>query len=272
MTKRFERKERKGIHFTKRDSETVQAVYRARYLTNRHIMWLLYSETTYSLCKQRVRYLFDKGYLAKRRTHQNARDVYFLGVKGRHYIEKALELPREYVAKVSGVGGRGDNPNLHLAHDLELSGIFVDLTIECRQHGWELYWENARQLELRRLGVQPDAYFRVGERKAFIEYTAVMPSREEMERKLSGYESLLESLGGAFVLWLTDSRSKLTQLKTWLRHFLYKDYVLLGLIGDKPRLTGKVWQWSEREGKVAFMPAPEGAGGRTGSGASQRRA
>jgi len=120
--------------------------------------------------------------------------------------------------------------------------------------------------------VQPDAYFRVGTKRAFIEYTAVLPSRAEMERKLSGYEALLESLGGAFVLWLTSSRSKLTQLKVWLKHFVYKDYVLLGLIGDRPKLTGRIWQWSESEEKVAFITERVlyRVGGRSGSGASQR--
>ena len=74
MAKRFERKERYRVRLTKRDLAIVEAVFEARYLTNELVFQLFFKPTAFSWCKQRMRYLFDLGYLKKRQVHINEPD------------------------------------------------------------------------------------------------------------------------------------------------------------------------------------------------------
>ncbi|MBC7255924.1 MAG: replication-relaxation family protein [Chloroflexi bacterium] len=268
MTYRFQRVERKYVQITDRDLAIVEAVFRARYLTNRQIARLFFSEGAFSSCKKRIRYLFDKGYLKKRPAFPNEPDIYYLGLKGKRYIASLGEYTKEAIDRIAGVsGGEAEEPFLMMRHELSLSQLYVNATLECRRHGWQLYWENSRMLELRRLGVQPDAFLRVGERAAFLEFTAALPTREEMARKMAGYERLLEEVEGrAVVLWLTTSGAKMGQLWQGISKSLYPDYFLLGLIEEAGEfLTRPIWRWCRAEGKVAFLtPQPEdllGAGG-----------
>ena len=60
MTKRFERRKR-AVNLTERDRLTIEALFRARYLTNRMVCRLFYTPSTFSWCKQRMRRLFDAG-------------------------------------------------------------------------------------------------------------------------------------------------------------------------------------------------------------------
>ena len=117
-------------------------------------------------------------------------------------------------------------------------------------------------LELRGLGVQPDAYLRVtGERvdkRAFIEFTGVMPTREEMRGKLDGYAALEEAMDGVTILWFTTSKGKLEQLYQQVVEWEYADYVLLGLIEEEGEyLTQAMWKWSGSGKLVQFVTPGE---------------
>lgn len=269
MSHRFERVKRPHIRITERDLAIVEAVFRARYLTNRQIAELFFSPGAYSSCKKRVRYLFDRGYLRKRATYVNEPDIYFLGLAGKRHVVGLGEYPSPDVDRIAGVrGGEGEGHYLMMRHELTLSQLYIHAALECRQRGWLLHWENARMLELRRLGVQPDAYFKVGERRAFMEFTGVVPTGQELAGKIEGYTALLEALEGrALVLWLTTSKAKLEQLWRGIRQGPYPDYFLLGLIDESGQfLTRPMWRWSEAEVPVAFITPRErilyGAGGR----------
>ena len=263
MTGRFERIQRGPLHLIRRDCEALQALFAARYLTNRMICRLLYRPTTFSWCKQRLRYLFDAGYVCKRRVQVNEPDIYYLGLRGRRYIASLGEYARPEVDRIAGVSGAGaETPALMMGHDLALSQLYVNAALECRQRGWSLEWENTRMIELRRLGVQPDAYLRVtGERvdkRAFIEFTAVMPTREEMRGKLNGYAALEEAMNGVTILWFTTSKGKLEQLYQQVAEWEYADYVLLGLIEEEGEyLTQAMWKWGGSGKLVRFVTPGE---------------
>ena len=263
MTGRFERIQRGPLHLIRRDCEALQALFAARYLTNRMICRLLYRPTTFSWCKQRLRYLYDAGYVRKRRVQVNEPDIYYLGLRGRRYIASLGEYARPQVDRIAGVSGReAETPALMMGHDLTLSQLYVSAVLECRQRGWALEWENARMLELRRFGIQPDAYLRVtGERidkRAFIEFTAVMPTREEMRGKLNGYAALEEAMNGVTILWFTTSKSKLEQLYQQVAAWEYADYVLLGLIEEEGEyLTQAMWRWGGSGQPVRFVTPGE---------------
>ena len=269
MTHRFQRVKRPHIRITARDLAIVESTFRARYLTNQQIAQLLFSPGAFSSCKKRVRYLFDRGYLRKRATYVNEPDIYFLGLAGKRHIVRLGEYPSPIVDRIAGVrGGEGEGHYLMMRHELTLSQLYVNAALDCRQRGWTLHWENARMLELRKLGVQPDAYLRVGERGAFLEFTGVVPTGVELGGKVEGYTTLLEALEGrALVLWLTTSKAKLGQLWRGISQGPYPDYFLLGLIDEATQfLTRPMWRWSEAEHPVAFIAPQErvvyGVGGR----------
>ncbi|MGI6379317.1 MAG: replication-relaxation family protein [Anaerolineae bacterium] len=263
MTKRFERTDRKGIRLTARDLQIVEAVFEARYLTNQMIARLLFAPTTFSTCKQRLRYLYDLGYLAKRQAHVNEPDVYYLGLRGKRHIVSKGEYTKEAVDRIAGVsGGSAAAPILMMEHELTLSRLYVNARLECAAHGWRLRWRNARMLELARLGMQPDAWLRVeGEQRslqAYIEFTGVLPTAAELQAKIARYQAHWEGLEAPIpVLWLTTSRSKVQLLRKGIGDSGYRDYFLLGLIEDASRfLTGKVWWWSESEEMIQWIRPP----------------
>ena len=261
MTGRFERRKRR-VHLTRRDLGTIEAVFCARYLTNQMVQRLFYTPTTGSTCRQRLRYLFDAGYLRKRRAYPNEPDIYFLGLRGRRYIASLGEYSREEADRIAGVAGEGRAPMLMMEHELTLSTLYVNAVLECRKYGWELDWQNARMLERERLGVQPDAYIHLAgptrTQAAFLEYTAVLPSRRELEGKLRRYVAFRETHRTVMVLWLTTSRHHLKRLAAAVREDLYRDWFLLGMIdqaGDY--LTDPIWWHVERGSGVRFV-TPDG--------------
>ena len=262
-TKRFERTRRQGIRLTPRDLQIVEAVFEARYLTNRMIARLLFKPTTFSTCKQRLRYLYDLAYLAKRQAQVSEPDVYYLGAQGRRYIASLGEHSQHVVERVAGVsGGKASAPILMMEHELTLSRLYVNARLECAQYGWKLHWRNARLLELQKLGIQPDAWLEVsGERsskQAYVEFTAVMPTRTELAAKVARYEAHWESLESPIpVLWLTTSRSKLELLRQGIARSAYGDHFLRGLIDEAGTfLTQRMWWWSEAEEMIQWIKPP----------------
>ena len=260
MTKRFQRRQRSGIRLTERDLKTVEAVFEARYMTNQLIARLLYKPTTFSSCKQRLRYLFDLGYLKKRKAQVNQPDVYYLGLIGKRYIVPLGQYTREEVDAIAGVGGVGAvAPSLMLRHELTLSKLYVNARLECRHHGWDMHWENTRILERERLGIEPDARIVVingqKSKQAFIEFTAAMPSAKELADKIAAYEAYWERTERPVpVLWFTTSRNKINRLKEGVLKSVYRDYFLLGLIEDAAEfLTGPIWWWSEAEEMIQWL-------------------
>jgi hypothetical protein len=263
MTKRFERSKRQGIRLTARDLQIVEAVFEARYLTNRMITRLLFSPTTFSTCKQRLRYLYDLGYLAKRQAQVNEPDVYYLGLQGRRYIVSRGEYSKDDVEAIAGVsGGEASAPILMMEHELTLSRLYVDARLECAQYGWKLRWRNARMLELLKLGIQPDGWLEVSgaqsSQQAYIEFTAVMPTKPEMASKLARYEAHWQAQDTPTpVLWLTTSRSKLDLLRQGIGHSTYRDCFLRGSIEEAGSfLTQRMWLWSESEQMVQWIQPP----------------
>jgi len=262
-TRRFERSERQGIRLTARDFGIVEAVFESRYLTNRMIARLLFRPTTFSTCKQRLRYLYDLGYLAKRVAYVNEPDVYYLGPQGVRYVASLGEYSQGEVQRIAGVsGGAAEAPLLMMKHELTLSRLYVDARCECAQRGWGLRWRNARMLELLKLGLQPDAWLEVSgsqqARQAYLEFTAVMPTRQELAGKIARYEAHWRTLDAPIpVLWLATSRNNLSTLRQGLANSDYKDYFLFGLIDEAGQfLTQRMWWWSESEEMIQWIKPP----------------
>ena len=263
MTKRFQRMKRSRVQLTARDHRTVEAVFEARYMTNRQIARLLYKPTTFSWCKQRNRYLYDLGCLKKRKVYLNEPDIYFVGLQGKRYIVSLGEYTKEQVDKIAGVsGGRESSPHIMMRHELTLSRLYVNARLECARHGWSLRWSNTRMLELEALGVEPDARIEIGDgersKAAFLEFTAAMPSADELRGKIARYEAYWErTKQPTAVLWLASSRAKVNRLRDGTAKSLYKDYFLHGSIEDaRSFLTEAVWWWSESEDQVCFVSPP----------------
>lgn len=253
MTDRFTRTERKGVYFTERDQEIVRAVFSARYLTRFQIERRFFSPGASSSCKKRVRYLFDQGYLRKRRAFPNEPDVYFLGLRGRRFIAQGTdEWTQEDVDRIAGVEGEGE---IMMGHELTLSELYIEAAILCESRGWTLRWKNTRMLELRELGIQPDAHLKITgegfERKAFIEFTGVVPNDKELKEKLRGYKPLVEATRTP-IIWLTTAPGKLLRLQRQITKWVYADYVLLGIV-TREYLTKEIYHWTKSPFPIPFL-------------------
>jgi len=272
MSKRFQRRARRsGAQLTDRDLEIVGAVFEARYMTNQMVARLFFTPTTFSSCKQRLRILFDLGYLGKRRVYPNQPDIYYVGFKGRRYLAQRYgEYTQEQISKIGGIRGNArESPHLMMRHELTLSQLYVNARLECGAYGFSMRWKNTRMLELMSLGFQPDAFLALGYRErgraAFIEFTAAMPTRTELRGKLDAYSQYLESrkcqgdfgIDGITILWFTTSRSKVNRLREEINRMPYKDYFLVGLIEDGSGfITKPIWCWSEAERRIRWVKPP----------------
>lgn len=254
MTKRFERVIRTSIRITERDLAVVQAVFEARYMTNRQIGRLLFGQADSSHGRQRLRYLYDLDYVRKRAAGPNEPDIYYLGLKGRQYIASQGAWARAQVDRITGVSG--DNvatPALMMRHELTLARLYVNARLESRQYGWEMTWKNTRMLEMERLGIEPDGWIGLihgaKTREAYIEFTAALPSAAEMESKLARYQAHWEGTQrGIPVLWLTTAARKANWLLEKIRTSEYRDCYLVGLIEDAGSfLTQRMWRWGDAE-------------------------
>ena len=257
MSRRFQRNPRR-IRFAERDAKILQALFEARYLTNRLVERLFFAPTTASWCRQRMRCLFDAGFVRKRQAYPNEPDVYYLGLKGRRYIAHLHSYPQPLVDKIAGVGGNVPAPMLMMHHELALSELYVSTALECRQHGYRLQWKNTRMLELEGLGIQPDAYLRVEgpsrSQTAYLEYTAVMPTRSELAGKLDRYQACFKARGPVMVLWLANSAKKLEHLQAAVREHPCEDWFLFGLIQEaRQPLTGAIWRHAEGDELVRLV-------------------
>ena len=253
MTKRFKRAKREKVRLTERDLKVVEAVFEARYMTNRQVGRLLFGNAHSSHCRQRLRYPFDLDYLRKRPAGPNDPDIYYLGLKGRRYIASAGLCNREMVDKVAGVSGEAvATPALMMRHDLSLSRLYVNAQLECRRFCWELAWKNTRELELGGLGIQPDAWLEVSHgkkaRQAYLEFTAAMPNAKELSGKLDGYHALWNRTREAIaVLWLTTSRGKANRLLGRIRRSEYRDYFVGQVEEARSFLTACMWRWGDAQ-------------------------
>ena len=279
MSKRFERSERESFRMTPRDRQIIEAVFAARYLTTQLVATLLFTPTTLSSCKQRLRCLYDLKYLDKRRTQVNEPDIYYLGLRGKRHILSLGEYSKEDIERIAGVAGEeAGAPNLMMRHELTLAWLYVRARLECARYGWNLCWKNTRMLEMLKLGLEPDAWIEVshGEkrRQSYLEFTAVMPTPNDLAGKLARYEAHWEKAAAepasesaenpAVVLWLTTSRKKLGTLREAMRKSAYRDCFLLGLVENAGSLedadsflTGKMWWWSKAETKIQWIKPSE---------------
>ena len=261
--KRFEREKDASGRMMERDYRIIEHVFRARYLTGRMVGRLEFKDPQASRCRVRMRKLYDWGYVRKRKVFEVEQDIYYLGLKGRRYIASLGEYPEATVEKIAGVAGDAPAPGLMMNHELTLSRLYMQAVLECRQRQWRLQWKNARMLELEGLGVQPDAYLCVQgsqtAQEAFIEFTAVMPTKKELTDRLAAYGRLWEARNkGIPILWFTTSRAKAQLLWDASKTFVYRDYVYVGLSEEQAGfLTRRMWQWSEAAEAAAWITAGE---------------
>lgn len=253
---------------TERDTDILKAIFEARYMTNRQVSDLLFTPSTFSWCKQRLSNLVKGKYLAERARFPNEQAIYFLGIRGRHYIAKVHPTyTQEEINRIAGVsGGNAKAPILMMNHDLTLSTLYVRARREAYGLGIKMEWRNARMLELMKLGLQPDAYLclRCARLRAgFMEFTSVLPDAKQLAARIRAYEQYLEGrhcgdhfgVDSIYVLWLTTSLAKLQRLREAILKSEYADYFLLGLIEDARRfLSEPMWIWSGSEDKVSWMP------------------
>ena len=97
--------------------------------------------------------------------------------------------------------------------------------------------------------------------QAYIEFTAVMPDRRELEAKIAGYQALWDRTDEAVpVLWFTTSRNKANRLREAAEKCDYRDCFLIGLLEDaRGFLTRQMWRWSEAPGEmVQWIKPPAG--------------
>jgi hypothetical protein len=238
-----------------RDYRTLEHVFAARYLTNKQIAALEYKPSTYSWCKERLAWMTENKFLGARKGLESQPYIYYLRLRGKRYVATLGGHSKDEIDKIAGVDGGLEPP---MDHDLQVSSLYVRALLECRENGWQLHWRNARMLELKKLGVQPDAYLSVTTPvktyEAFIEYTKVIPGAPELARKLAGYQRLYNGLKrGIPILWLADSQNGLQRLAEGVRKYLYNDYVMLGRYEDAHHyLTAFIWRWgSETVGFIA---------------------
>lgn len=199
-------------------------------------------------------------YLRKRNAYMNEPDIYFLGLRGRRYIASLGQYSREQVDRIAGVsGGSSKAPFLMMNHDLMLSTLYVNARLECERYGWEMGWKNTRMMEMERMGIEPDAWIEVvngdRSREAFIEFTAVVPTKRDLSARLEGYEEYWERTGKPVpVLWLTTTSSKLGRLCDAIMQATYSDFFLVGLIQDAEQfVTKRIWWWSEKNDKIRWI-------------------
>jgi len=261
MTKRYERRTVKNLFTTERDLQVVEAVWEARYLTTEQIKLLFFGSTT--RVRTRLRILFDKGYLKKRPVGQNEQDVYFLGVKGKHYIEERFGVDREQVKKIAGISGENAVQSAQfLYHELTLSKIYTHARLQCQAHNWTLTWRNSRMLEVQDIGLQPDAYLKVAKgqkaSEAFIEFTYAITTRDEIRKKIRLYTGYFRAVGFITVLWFTTSRDKAKAIRKLIDDSEHGNYFLVGMVDDISKfLTEKVWWWNESEDRIEFIKPSE---------------
>lgn len=261
--KRFARRQVKGVKFTRKDRQIVEAVWEARYMTNQQIGRLFFKPSTMSYCRKRLRLLYDKGYLSKRVVEPCQPDIYYLAARGRHYIEKTTGLEREAVAKLAGVSGSGTVfPLLHLRHDLRLSSLYVEARKTCELYGWEYQWKNTRMLERELERIEPDAWLSVSNGSKtlayYIEYTDRLSSLDKADKKLAGYQQLWEKQGYTPVLWFACSKTRAGQIMGRVEKHPFRDYFLVAVVDTKQQfLVRPIWRMWNREEPIVLLKPKE---------------
>lgn len=257
MTKRHERKDLKQLpkderpKFIENDIPIIEAVFEARYITADQIIRLLFKPTLDSWGRERLRDLYDLGYLEKRLTYTNQPDVYLLGPEGRKHFKK---LGYERVSETAGdVGNAPIDTLLWMRHDLTVTKLYVNARLEAAKRGWEMEWKNARVLETDKLGIQPDGWIRVGKPgqmfEGYVEFSHQLTGREEIQRKIRHYQ------GRGNVLWFTTTEAKLKTIQPYL-----DGHYAVALVEEaKEWLTAPIWLWQGQK-RSWITAAPAGRG------------
>ena len=259
---RFERKpedERKSEKLTERYTAIIEHVFTARYLTINLVNRLCFLETEMSWTKEHLRNLFDWGYLKKREVPKTAPDIFFLGLKGKRHIGKLDRFTRDEIDRIAGVPGGNEPP---MGHDLTLSRLYVASVLQCRRYNWSLTWRNTRMIQLdTNMGIEPDAYLCVegqsGTHEAMIEFTDALPSKEAMRDKLARYRDWWEREKPMPILWFTTSENRAKILRQAVASFVFRDYIMIGLVDHVSEfLTKKMWWWGEGGEVVNWITPP----------------
>jgi hypothetical protein len=239
--------------------QILEHLYHARYLTVNHVWQLCFTQGEVKYAGEHLRELKGWGYLLTRNRLVNEPAIYYLAVRGKHWLVKQGYCELDEIHKTAGVAGGTEVP---MPHDLTLSSLYVAFVLQCRKYGWTYLWKNTRQLklELGKVRIEPDAWLSItgkkGSVEAYVEFTDVLPSTGEMNAKLKGYRALYAIVGMTPVLWFTTTPNKLERLARMAKGFEYRDYLFFGLVEDKSQfLTGKVWRLGD-EAEVNFIEKP----------------
>ena len=160
--------------FTPRDGRILTWVYELRFLTREQIQRLEFDPNSARYCRARLRWLFDAGYLDRRRldlgTGYGANmPVYCLGVQGADWIALSQKMDRN---DLDWKPRDNEAEEQFLAHTLAINDFRINTILAARQAGFELEWIDERSLKRReakdyvedpktgrRISVVPDGYF-----------------------------------------------------------------------------------------------------------------
>ena len=161
--------------FTPRDGRILSWVYEMRFLSREQIQRLEFDPNQGRYCRDRLRWLFDEGYLDRRRMDLGTgfganRPIYCLDEKGAEWIALDQKMDR---SEVSWRPRDNEIKPYFLEHTLAINDFWSDVVLATRDSEYELTrWIDERTLKSQemkdyvddpagrgRIAIVPDGYF-----------------------------------------------------------------------------------------------------------------
>jgi hypothetical protein len=210
MTKKRKRHKRaknpKSMRLMRRDIDIVEAVHKARVLSQAQIQQLFFGPRAKTAAERRLRLLYDHAYLERKFLpvgigEGRSPTLYVLDRKG----AELLRAERGYDELVWHRSSR-DLKRDFLAHTMAINEVMVAVTVACRAHDWQLeQWlgENDLKADYDRVSVRsetgrtssvaviPDSYFAFIAQKAryrfFLELDRGTMTTKRFRTKVQAY-------------------------------------------------------------------------------------
>ena len=194
--------------FTLRDGRVLNWIYEMRFLSREQIQRLEFSPQSDRYCRDRLRWLFDAGYLDRRRLDLNTgfganRPIYCLGARGAEWIALDQKMdPSELDWKPRD----NEVEQFFLEHTLGVNGFWIDIVLATRNSEYALErWVDERTLKSQemkdyvddpsgrgKIPIVPDGYFCIripdGHKACFmLELDRGTVAIKRWRRKIRGY-------------------------------------------------------------------------------------
>lgn len=215
LRRRYERAEEyPSRRFTPRDGRIINWVYRMRFLSRKQIQRLEFKPNQARYCRARLRWLYDEGYLDRRRMDLRTgfganMPIYCLDEKGADWIALNQKMGRSEVDWKP----RDNRVKIYfMEHTLAINDFWIDIVLATRESEHELVrWIDERTLksdEMKdyvedpsgsgRISIIPDGYFCLGlpdgRRACFaLELDRGTVTRDRWKTKIRGYVEYTKS-------------------------------------------------------------------------------